>query len=80
MGLLCLEPTVNREYSNGLRTDPCGAPVFRTNGEEVRLPTLTICDLSLRKSKIHRVVGIDRGQSVFCNDFEGMCIVLNAEL
>ena len=57
---------MNREYSNGLRTHPCGAPVFRTNGEEVRLP---ICDLSLRKLK-SRVVGIDRGQSVFLTIFK----------
>lgn len=31
-----------REYKGGLRTQPCGIPVLRTNVEEKWLPILTI--------------------------------------
>ena len=38
-----------REYSRGLRTQPCGDPVVRVRGLEVCLPTLTTWDLAVRK-------------------------------
>lgn len=39
--------------SVGLSTQPCEVPVFRLRVEEVRLPTLTCCGRSVRKSMTH---------------------------
>jgi len=33
---------VNREYSRGLRQQPCGTPVLRTRVDEVLLSIITI--------------------------------------
>ncbi len=41
---------VYREYSRGLRTQPCGAPMFRVMELEVNWPTFTTCGLAVRKS------------------------------
>ncbi len=41
---------VYREYSRGLRTQPCGAPTFRVMELEVNWPTFTTCGLAVRKS------------------------------
>ena len=49
---LATQSCVYREYSRGLRTQPCGAPVFRMSGLEVCLLTLTTWGLALRKSRI----------------------------
>src|SRR4029434_8482874 len=51
---LCVatQSCVYREYSRGLSTQPCGAPVLSVMLLEVLLPTRTACGLSLRKSRI----------------------------
>ncbi len=38
---VAVQSCVYREYKSGLRTQPCGAPVFRVSGDEVLLPILT---------------------------------------
>ncbi len=38
---VAVQSCVYREYKRGLRTQPCGAPVLRTRGDEVLLPILT---------------------------------------
>ena len=43
---------VYKEYSWGLRTQPCGAPVLRMIVEEVLLSILTDCGLWVRKFRI----------------------------
>jgi len=43
---------VYKEYSKGLRTQPCGEPVLRMIVEEVLLSILTDCGLWIRKSRI----------------------------
>ena len=42
-----LQSYVYSEYNKGLNTQPCGAPVLITSGDETRFPILTVCDLSL---------------------------------
>ena len=38
---MAMQSWVNREYSRGLSTHPCGAPVLRVSVAEVMMPTLT---------------------------------------
>jgi len=38
---VAVQSCVYRQYRSGLRTQPCGAPVLRTRGDEVLLPILT---------------------------------------
>ena len=42
---------VNREYRRVLSTHPCGAPVLRSSGVEMLLPTLTTWGRPVRKSR-----------------------------
>ena len=51
-GNLAIQSEVYKEYSKGLRTQPCGALVLRMIVEEVLLPILTDCSLWVRKSRI----------------------------
>ena len=43
---------MNSEYSRGLNTQPCGAPVLSVRLEEVMLPSRTACGLPVRKFSI----------------------------
>ena len=43
---------MNKEYRRGLRTQPCGTPVFREIVEEERLCNLTDWGLLVRKSRV----------------------------
>ncbi len=53
---VAVQSCVYREYMSGLRTQPCGAPMLRTRGDEVLLPILTTWLLPVRKSRmqLHR--------------------------
>jgi len=51
-GNLAAQSEVYKEYSKGLRTQPCGALVLRIIVEGVLLPILTDCGLWVRKSRI----------------------------
>ncbi len=56
---------VYREYSRGLRTQPCGAPMFRVMELEVNWPTFTTCGLAVRKSESsHKVKCLGQGLRV----------------
>ncbi len=70
-------PCVYREYRSGLRTQPCGAPVLRTRGDEVLFPILTTWLLPVRKSRI-QLHSCPRVWS-FATSVAGT-MVLNAEL
>ena len=69
-----------KEYSRGLRTQPCGAPVLRMIVEEVLWPILTDCGLRVRMFRIQsqREVPRPRPQSLEMS-FVGI-MVLKAEL
>ncbi len=54
---------VYREYSRGLRTQPCGAPMFRVIELEVNWPTFTTCGLAVRKSWIQSQSEVFRPRS-----------------
>jgi len=51
-GNLAIQSNVYKEYSKGLRTQPCRARVLRMIVEEVLLPILSDCGLWVRKSRI----------------------------
>ena len=74
---LAMQSWVNREYRRGLSTHPWGAPVLRSSGADVLLPTLS---QEVRKSRIQlqRDVYSPRILSLVMS-FEGT-MVLNGEL
>ncbi len=71
---------VYREYSRGLRTQPCGAPTFRVMELEVNWPTFTTCGLAVRKSWIQSQSEVFRPRSDSLTASLVGTIVLKAEL
>ncbi len=71
---------VYREYSRGLRTQPCGAPMFRVIELEVNWPTFTTCGLAVRKSWIQSQSEVFRPRSESLTASLVGTIVLKAEL
>lgn len=48
-----IQSNVHCEYSMGLRTQPCGAPVLKVTLAERCVPSLTVCWLLGKKSLIN---------------------------
>ncbi len=69
-----------REYSRGLRTQPCGAPTFRVMEFEVYWPTFTTWGLPVRKSWIQSQSEVFRPRPVSLLVSLVGTMVLKAEL
>jgi hypothetical protein len=72
---------VNKEYSKGLRTHPCGSLVLRISKVEV-FPTFTTWGKPVRKSRTKLHKGMVQTQSLKLNDelWSNGTMVLNSEL
>ena len=64
-GVILCGGTIMRVQGEEFGTEAaCGEPVLTMSSAETRLPTLTTCGLSIRKSRIQLQVGVGTPRSV----------------